>query len=83
MQQYFLRQIFTILQKTKKAQVTGQLDFLKNIFKIPDFYEAMKLQKNWQISRSLPRNPQDLDSRSPKCSRTPNFSTPLFSCSQI
>jgi hypothetical protein len=61
MQQYFLWQIFAILQKTKKAQVTWSTRFLEKYFEKSQISmkQAMKLQKNWQISRSLPRKSQD------------------------
>jgi hypothetical protein len=66
MEQYFLWQIFPILQKKEKAQVTLSTRFFeKYFFKSQiSMKQATKLQKNWQISRSLPRKSQDLDSRS-------------------
>jgi hypothetical protein len=72
-------------KKKKKGQVTWSVKFFEKIQKIPDFYE-----ESYENAKKLAAFGRFLSlfqeyhlkivgpSRSPKCSRIPNFSTPLF-----
>ncbi len=76
---------FHHLAPKKKAKVTWSIRFFEKNRKIPDFYE-----ESYEIAKKLADFDRFLSlfqenhqikigpSRSPKCSRIPNFSTPLF-----
>jgi hypothetical protein len=71
-------------KQKRKGQVTWSINFFEKIQKSQiSMKKAMKLQKNWQLSADLSLFQENHlkivgPSRSPKCSRIPNFSTPLF-----